>query len=100
MDFRRFGACLREADLLVANDTGVLHLGAAVGIPVLALFGPTDPALWCPAAPTVKTLRAPGGDLASLPVADVERAVRGLAAHLAQGAPVPAELDPAPGPVP
>ncbi|HMB69707.1 MAG TPA: glycosyltransferase family 9 protein, partial [bacterium] len=38
---------IKHADLLLANDTGVLHLGAAVGVPVLTLFGPTDPAQWC-----------------------------------------------------
>jgi len=30
--------------LVVAGDTGPLHLACAVGTPVVALFGPTDPA--------------------------------------------------------
>jgi ADP-heptose:LPS heptosyltransferase len=34
----------RRARLLVAADTGPLHLACAVGTPVVALFGPTDPA--------------------------------------------------------
>lgn len=34
----------RGAALLVSGDTGPLHLAAAVGAPVVALFGPTDPA--------------------------------------------------------
>lgn len=33
----------REASLLVATDSGPMHLAAAVGTPVVALFGPTDP---------------------------------------------------------
>ena len=38
-------ALLSEVDALVAGDTGVTHLAAALGTPVVALFGPTDPAL-------------------------------------------------------
>ena len=34
----------RRARLVVAADTGPLHLACAVGTPVVALFGPTDPA--------------------------------------------------------
>jgi heptosyltransferase-2 len=39
---------LTELDALVAGDTGVAHLAAALGTPVVALFGPTDPALSAP----------------------------------------------------
>ncbi len=33
------------ADLLLCNDSGLMHIGSAVGTPVLALFGPTHPTL-------------------------------------------------------
>ncbi|HJT89532.1 MAG TPA: glycosyltransferase family 9 protein [Bryobacteraceae bacterium] len=48
-------ACwLARARLYVGNDSGITHLAAAVGTPVLALFGPTDPARWAPRGPNVR----------------------------------------------
>lgn len=42
----RDAACvLRAARLLVACDSGLMHLALAAGTPVLALFGPTDPGI-------------------------------------------------------
>lgn len=37
-------ALIRRSHLVVAGDTGPLHLAAALGIPVVGLYGPTDPA--------------------------------------------------------
>ena len=42
----------------VGNDSGITHLAAAVGIPVVALFGPTDPAVWAPSGRNVTVVRA------------------------------------------
>jgi len=39
----RTGGLLAAADLLIANDSGPVHMAAAVGTPCLVLFGPTDP---------------------------------------------------------
>jgi lipopolysaccharide heptosyltransferase II len=44
-------ALLSEIDLLVSGDTGVAHLAASLGTPVVTLFGPTDPALSAPRGP-------------------------------------------------
>lgn len=44
-------ALLGELDALVAGDTGVTHLAAALGVPTVALFGPTDPRLTAPRGP-------------------------------------------------
>lgn len=51
-------ALLERADRLLCNDTGVMHVAGALRVPTLALFGPTDPALWKPPAPEVRALRS------------------------------------------
>ena len=47
---------LARADLVVSNDTGPMHLAAAVGTPTLALFGATDPAVSGPLGRGVRRL--------------------------------------------
>ena len=37
-------AWLKRCSLLITNDTGPMHVAAALGTPLVALFGPTDPA--------------------------------------------------------
>lgn len=39
---------LASARLYVGNDSGITHVAAVVGAPVVALYGPTDPAVWGP----------------------------------------------------
>jgi len=50
-------AILAHCRLLVANDTGPLHMGAAVGTPTLGLFGPTNPTRTGPYAPGCAAIR-------------------------------------------
>ncbi len=52
----------------VCNDTGVMHLCAAVGTPLVAAFGPTDPDHWKPLGDSFLALRAENGKTASIKV--------------------------------
>lgn len=42
-------ALVRRAVLFVGNDNGPMHVAAAMGTPVVGLFGPSDPRIWGPA---------------------------------------------------
>ncbi len=39
---------LAKANLYIGNDSGITHLAAATGCATVAIFGPTDPAIWAP----------------------------------------------------
>lgn len=47
-NIRQLANLLKNAKLLITNDSAPLHLGCAVGVKVLALFGPTDPKKYGP----------------------------------------------------
>lgn len=55
-------AFLSLCSAYLGNDSGVTHLAAALGIPTIALFGPTDPTVWGPRGP--RTIALDGGRLA------------------------------------
>jgi len=53
-------ALLAECDLLVSNDTGIMHLGAAMGTPTVGIFGSASPRRWAPAGPYATAVSATG----------------------------------------
>jgi hypothetical protein len=56
---RVLGALLAGAATFVGNDSGVSHLAAAWGAPTVALFGPTDAAVWAPDGHHVRVVPSP-----------------------------------------
>lgn len=56
--FARLSAVLERASLLITNDSGPMHLSTAIGAPVLALYGPTNPAIVGPYGQGHVTLKA------------------------------------------
>ena len=50
-------AILQRVDLLLTGDTGPLHVAGAVGTPVVAVFGPSDPTRYGPTGPLDRVVR-------------------------------------------
>ncbi len=59
-------AVLPRVNLVLCNDTGVMHVACAVGARTLAVFGPTDPVRWAPRCPGLDVVRAKDGNLRDL----------------------------------
>ncbi len=52
-------AVIDGLDLMVTNDTGVMHVAGATRVPLISLFGPTEPEQWAPARPGSYYLQRP-----------------------------------------
>jgi heptosyltransferase-2 len=52
-------ALISIAEVLVTNDTGPAHIGAALGTPTLVIFGPTNPLTTYPMSPAAEIIREP-----------------------------------------
>jgi heptosyltransferase-3 len=68
-DLGELAGWLARARLYIGNDSGITHLAAAVGTPVLALFGPTDAGVWAPRGECVRVL-AGGGAMERIAVSE------------------------------
>lgn len=67
-------AIIGRAEWVVSNDSGPMHLSAALGVKTIGIFGPTDPRLYGPYplnSPTNFVIQAPVGDLRLLTARDV-----------------------------
>ena len=63
-DLRDAILALAAADAAVTNDSGLMHVSAAIGTPTVAIFGPTSPWHWKPLNPIAAILEPPGDDAA------------------------------------
>ena len=69
------GACL-----FVGNDSGPAHMAAAFGLPVVVIFGPSDPRIWGPWRTSGEALSSPGG-IGTIPVSRVIEALERARVH-------------------
>jgi heptosyltransferase-3 len=48
---------IAQAALFLGHDSGLTHLSALLGVPTVAMFGPTDPDRWAPRGPQITVLQ-------------------------------------------
>lgn len=70
--------CMKRAHGFIGNDSGLMHMAAASGIPTLGLFGPTPAEIYQPWGPAATYIRAPEGKLEQLEVTAVAEAFEAL----------------------
>ncbi|KQZ06306.1 ADP-heptose--LPS heptosyltransferase [Caulobacter sp. Root1455] len=91
-------AVLKRADLFIGNDSGLMHIAAAAGVPTIGLFGPSDERRYAPWGPNARAVRGPRTfeqflavdpdlsqairHMSDLPVATVVRAAKALLAEV------------------
>ena len=56
-DLLVLAALLERVELLITGDTGPMHLASAVGTPVVAVFGPSDPVRYAPSGVSDRVVR-------------------------------------------
>jgi ADP-heptose:LPS heptosyltransferase len=58
VDLVTLGAFLERAGVVITGDTGPMHLAAALDVPLVAVFGPSDPRRWGPASDRARVVTA------------------------------------------
>ena len=61
-DLRNAILAMAAADIAVTNDSGLMHVSAAIGTPTVAVFGPTSPWHWKPLNPIAAIVEPEGDD--------------------------------------
>jgi hypothetical protein len=68
---------IQRCKCYLGNDSGITHLAAMLSVPTIALFGPSDPAIWHPVGPDVEVIYEPVLEKLSVNMV-IERVLRRL----------------------
>jgi heptosyltransferase III len=71
---------LSSASLFIGNDSGPAHMAAAFGLPVVVIFGDSDPAIWGPWRTAAEVVASPAG-IGSVTIEQVLSATARLRVH-------------------
>lgn len=78
LNIRELAGVLSRLRLVVCNDTGIMHLAAALGTPTFAIFGQNDPEYWRPLNKNFYGVWGPDKSKASAEVETVKSGIRRL----------------------
>ncbi|MBM4143713.1 MAG: glycosyltransferase family 9 protein [Lentisphaerae bacterium] len=81
-DLVELAAALSACAGYAGNDSGVTHIAAAVGLPGVAIFGPSDPAVWGPRGGDMSVMAPPRRGAEGLEAIGAEEVLRRLLAAL------------------
>jgi heptosyltransferase-2 len=87
-DLRNAIIALAAADAAISNDSGLLHVAAALGTPSIGIFGPTSPWHWAPLNPLAAVMTTP----VPLPCQPCHKPVCRVGHHLCMREISPAEV--------
>jgi ADP-heptose:LPS heptosyltransferase len=76
LDWGQMGALIERCALFLGHDTGAMHLATAVRTPVVAVFGPSDPARYGPWDPSRRSVAVAPVQPAARSAEDLRRASR------------------------
>jgi ADP-heptose:LPS heptosyltransferase len=82
---REFIAAVTWCSGFIGGDSGPVHIAAALGVPTVALFGPTDPIRTGPLGSQVTVVRSPTGDMRDIPLEAVWAAAKTLGTKVGAG---------------
>lgn len=80
LTLRQFLSVASHCGVFIGGDSGPTHLVAALGMPTIALYGPTDPNRTGPIGERVTVIRSPTGAMGDLSPATVQEAIESLKA--------------------
>lgn len=75
VDLGSLAEWLSRGEVFLGNDSGVGHLAAAAGTPVISIFGETNPRIWAPRGDSVIVVQAGSGKLEDVSVGQVLDAI-------------------------
>jgi ADP-heptose:LPS heptosyltransferase len=77
---------LSASELFIGHDSGPTHLAAALGVPTVALFGPTDSMIWRPLGEHVQVVPSENGQMDGLRLDKVQSGIEALCGRKELGA--------------
>lgn len=78
LNLRQLPHLIKKARLMLSVDTGPMHMAAALGVPLLALFGPTDPVVWGPLSKNSIVLSARQNNMTNMELTEVQNVLSGM----------------------